>query len=135
VYTKEDKNTMDKKVVSIIIALVIVLGGVVAFGVVSSKKAAAPVADIQGTVYFFGAECPHCKKINEFLEKNDIASRVSFEKKEVWNDKTNAAQMLQAATQCSIDKKDVGVPFVFDNGQCLIGEPDVRKFFTEKAGL
>lgn len=125
---------MDKKVILIIVALGAAVIGVVAWGM-TSNNASAPVTAVSGTVYYFGAECPHCKVINEFLEKNDIASKVSYEKKEVWHDSGNAKEMTVAAKQCGIDKKDIGVPFVFDNGTCLIGEPDVKKFFSDKAGI
>ncbi len=101
----------------------------------SSKDGSQQVSEVIGTVYYYGAECPHCKKINEFLDENSISEKVTFSKKEVWHDTSNAKEMTVAATQCGIDKKDIGVPFIFDNGTCLIGEPDVRKFFSEKAGL
>jgi glutaredoxin len=126
---------MDKKVIGIIVALVVIIGGVAWWGVESGKKANAPAAEVSGTVYFYGAECPHCKTVNEFLEKEKIAEKVQFSKKEVWHDQGNAAEMMQAAKQCGLDPKKIGVPFIFDNGTCKIGEPDVKKFFTEKAGI
>lgn len=125
---------MDKKIVSGIVIVALSIIGIIVWGM-TSNKAAAPVADVSGTVYYFGAECPHCKKINEFLEENKIAEKVTFLKKEVWHSTENAKEMAQAATQCNIAKENVGVPFVFDNGTCFIGEPDVRKFFSEKAGM
>lgn len=125
---------MDKKTISILVILGAVIVGVVAWGLLGSK-ANAPVAELSGIIYYYGAECPHCKKVNEFLETNKIAEKVSFTKKEVWHDRGNAKEMNQAASQCGLEKKDIGVPFIFDNGRCLIGEPDAIKFFSEKAGL
>lgn len=125
---------MDKKVVSIVIVIVVAIVGIIAWGI-TSNNASAPVTEVSGTVYYYGAECPHCKKINEFLEANKIAEKVNFIKKEVWHDRANAKEMTGAASQCGIDKNNIGVPFVFDNGTCFIGEPDVQKFFSEKAGL
>ncbi len=125
---------MDKKVIAILIVLGVAVAGIIAWGMTSSTGT-EPVAEVTGTVYYYGAECPHCKKINEFLEENKIAEKVTFAKKEVWHDSGNAKEMTKAAEQCGLDKKDIGVPFVFDNGTCLIGEPDVRKFFSDKAGI
>lgn len=125
---------MDKKTISILVILGAVIVGIVAWGM-TSNKADAPVADLSGTIYYYGAECPHCKKVNEFLEANNIAEKVTFTKKEVWHDSGNAKEMTQAAAQCGLNKNDIGVPFIFDNGTCLVGEPDVRKFFSEKAGI
>ncbi len=124
---------MDKKVIAILIILGVAVTGIIAWGMASSTS--EPVAEVTGTVYYYGAECPHCKKINEFLEENKISEKVTFTKKEVWHDSGNAKEMTKAAEQCGLDKKDIGVPFVFDNGTCLIGEPDVRKFFSNKAGI
>lgn len=128
------KNDMDKKVLSLVAIIAVLIVGVVVWGM-TSNNAAAPVANVTGTVYYYGAECPHCKKVNEFLEQNKIAEKVTFTKKEVWHDSGNAKEMSQAAAQCGLDKKEIGVPFIFDNGTCLIGEPDVKKFFSEKAGI
>jgi glutaredoxin len=90
---------------------------------------------VTGTVYYYGAECPHCKAIGEFIDANKIAEKVQFVKKEVWHDKANQTEMMQAAKQCNLDTKSLGVPFVFDNGTCYTGEPDVKKFFSDKAGI
>lgn len=125
---------MDKKILLALIVVGIAIVGIIAWGM-TSKEASAPVAPATGIVYYYGAECPHCKKINEFLDANKISDKVSFTKKEVWHDTGNAKEMTAAATQCGIEKSNIGVPFIFDNGKCLIGEPDVRKFFSEKAGL
>ncbi len=125
---------MDKKILSGLVILGVAIVGIVAWGM-TSNNANAPVTEVTGTVYYYGAECPHCKKINEFLEENNIAEKVTFTKKEVWHDRGNAKEMTQAATQCNLKKEEIGVPFIFDNGTCFIGEPDVRKFFSDKAGL
>ena len=125
---------MDKKMLAGIAILGVVIVGIIVWGMTSST-ADAPAAEVSGTVYYYGAECPHCKKVNEFLESNKIAEKVTFIKKEVWHDRQNADEMAQAASQCGLNKNEIGVPFIFDNGTCLIGEPDVIKFFREKAGM
>lgn len=129
---------MDKKTLGGIIVAVLVLGGIAWWGMKGGNEAGSNVAastPVTGTVYYFGAECPHCKVINEFLEKEKIAEKVQFVKKEVWHDKANQTEMMQAAKQCNLDTKSLGVPFVFDNGTCYSGEPDVKKFFSDKAGI
>lgn len=125
---------MDKKVISVLGVIGVAIVGIVVWGM-KSDNVSAPTIEVTGTVYYYGAECPHCKKVNEFLEENKISEKVAFTKKEVWHDTGNAKEMTAAAAQCGLAKEDIGVPFIFDNGTCLIGEPDVRKFFSEKAGL
>ena len=72
--------------------------GIIAWAVIEGKKEKeiASVPDAS-TIYFFGEECPHCKRINEFLEANDVASKFTFTKKEVWHSRTNSAQMKTKA--------------------------------------
>lgn len=126
---------MDKKTLGIGGVIVIGIAAIVGWGIWSGHKANAPIQPVTGTVYFWGAECPHCKKVNDYIEANGIADKVSYEKKEVWHDQENAKQMSQAATQCGMSQDQVGVPFVFDNGTCHVGEVDVMKFFGDRAGV
>ena len=129
---------MESKKVWIVLGVTLIaIVGIVAWAVIEGKneKREASVPDAS-TIYFFGAECPHCKRINEFLEANDIASKFTFTKKEVWHNRTNSAQMKEKAEACGLDASKVGVPFIYTEGnQCLVGEPDVKKFFAEQAGV
>jgi len=126
-----------KKIWIILGGTFIVIAGIVAWAVIEGKSEnqAASVPDAS-TIYFFGAECPHCKRINEFLEANGVASKFTFTKKEVWHSRTNSAQMKEKAEACGLDASKVGVPFIYTEGnKCIVGEPDVKKFFAEKAGV
>jgi glutaredoxin len=86
-------------------------------------------------IYYYGAECPHCKDVLKFLEENKIAEKVNFQKKEVWNDEANSNEMMEKVSECALDPKSVGVPFLYAQGKCLIGTPKVEEFFKEKAGI
>ena len=126
-----------KKIWIILGGTFIVIAGIVAWAVIEGKSEnqAASVPDAS-TIYFFGAECPHCNRINEFLEANGVASKFTFTKKEVWHSRTNSAQMKEKAEACGLDASKVGVPFIYTEGnKCIVGEPDVKKFFAEKAGV
>lgn len=86
-------------------------------------------------VYFYGEECPHCKDVLAYLDKNDIYSKVNFVKKEVWHSKSNGEELRKAALKCGMNPANIGVPFLFSDGKCYMGGPDVIKFFAEKAGI
>jgi len=85
--------------------------------------------------YYYGKECPHCQDVSEFLEKNGIADKINFEKKEIWHDTGNNGKMLEAAKTCGLDESQIGVPFVFNGGKCFMGTPEVVNFFKSEAGL
>ncbi len=129
---------MESKKIAIILGIAgALIVGLIVWAVIESRaeKQAASVPDAS-TIYFFGEECPHCKRINEFLQANDIASKFTFTKKEVWHSRTNSAQMKEKAEACGLDASKVGVPFIYTEGnKCVFGEPDVKKFFAEKAGI
>lgn len=122
----------EKKTVVILLGTLVAIAGLVYWGLQEEEQ---PADDPNATVYYYGEGCPHCKVINEFLSANNIAEKVSFEKKEVWGNKTNASEMNRRAKTCDIKPEGMGVPFVYAEGKCFIGEPDVKKFFSEKANL
>ncbi|MFZ2153708.1 MAG: hypothetical protein WAV16_00580 [Candidatus Moraniibacteriota bacterium] len=101
---------------------------------VASSEAASNF-DESKIVYYYGAECPHCKDVLAYLDEKDIYTKVDFTKKEVWHDKKNGEELVQAALKCGLDPSKIGVPFVFSQGKCFMGGPDVMNFFGEKAGI
>lgn len=124
---------LEKKTSFILVGALIVIGLFVWWGL---QEETVPTDDPNAIVYYYGDGCPHCKTINEFLEANKISEKVSFEKKEVWGNRTNAREMDRRAKACGVNSDGMGVPFVYGgDGVCYIGEPDVRKFFSEKAGI
>lgn len=130
---------MGKILAGIIIIVAVFIGG---YFWKHSSSGSSAVSDLQdtsamsaGITYYYGAECPHCADVKKFLEENKIAEKVSFEEKEVWHDQKNAAEMTAKAKVCNLDPKQIGVPFIFADGKCYIGTPDVEDFFKSKAGI
>lgn len=121
---------LDKKTIAILVGLLVVVASLIFWGLQE-----APADDPNAVVYYYGEGCPHCKAIDEFISANGIADKVSFEKKEVWGNKANASEMQRRAKVCGIQPEGMGVPFVYAEGKCFVGEPDVRKFFAEKANI
>lgn len=114
--------------------LILVIGAIVVWGLRDgSESAATPLGD--GMVMYWGDGCPHCENVTKFLEEKHIADKVSFEQKEVWNDRANAKEMARRAKSCGLSSNDIGVPFLFSDGKCFIGEPDVEKEFMRKADV
>lgn len=128
---------MDKKA---ILAVVIAVACVAGFAFWNSKRAddsgsASGGSAPSGIVFYYGAECPHCKDVEAFLDENKVADKVNFTKKEVWHDQTNAAEMAEAVKACGLSGDKVGVPFLYADGKCHVGTPDVEGYFRTAAGL
>lgn len=123
---------LEKKTIIVLIGTLVAVLGLIFWGLQDSKL---PADNPDAVVYYYGEGCPHCKAIDEFISANGIADKVSFDKKEVWNNKDNASELQRRAQVCNIQPEGMGVPFVYAAGKCFISEPDVKKFFAEKANI
>lgn len=87
----------------------------------------------QSIILFVGEGCPHCTKVEEFIDQNKVKDRVSFTTLEVYKNKDNAALMAKKAGLCGIPLSGMGVPFLWDGSKCLVGDVDIINFFQEKS--
>lgn len=84
-------------------------------------------------ILFHGDGCPHCANVEKFIKDNNIEEKISFAKKEVYNNAANANELSQKAEKCGVDTKSIGVPFLWDGEKCLVGDTDIIDFFKKKA--
>ena len=93
----------------------------------------APVAkDASSIIFFYGQECPHCHDVKKYFEENKTHEKVEFSEREVYHDQANANLMLEKASVCGLDKGKLGVPFLWAEGKCLMGEQPIEDFFNAK---
>jgi glutaredoxin len=126
---------MDKKIIwtTVIVSLVILILGYIL--VDSSNKKAKIKVNLPSKdkiVYYYGLTCPHCKEVEEWMKKNKIEEKIKVEKKEVWYNKENAAELQEVAKFCSLDPTSIGVPFLWADGKCYIGTSGVERILAEK---
>ena len=125
---------LDKKIIAILVGVLVLAVGFVYFGLKDGELPATD--DPAAIVYYWGDGCPHCKVVDDFIEANNIADKVFFEKKEVWSNKANTNEMSRRAQACNIEPEGMGVPFVYGgDGKCYVGEPEVINFFKAKSGM
>lgn len=120
-----------------IFLFILILGGFVVWGILDAKKGSSADRIVEGSniIYYYGAECPHCKDVKNFFEEKGVREKVVFSEKEVWHNKKNSSEMMEKLNACGIPEEEAGVPFVFARGKCFIGYPDIRDFFeTEMSG-
>lgn len=124
------------KVVGFIAVILVLIGGLVYWGLSDSGSAIEATPDNGASiVYYYGEECPHCKDVQDFIDQNKIAEKVNFVKKEVWHNSKNASEMNARAKSCDIQAEGMGVPFLFSEGKCYVGTPGVIGFFKQAAGI
>ena len=126
---------MNKIVKIVIFLLVIIFIGAMVF--VSKAKERELLKSFEGkTIFFYGITCPHCAKVEEFFKENKIEEKFQFEKKEVYENKTNAKILiLIAKKKCSLPENEIGVPFFWTGEKCIVGDEPIINYFKEKIAL
>ncbi len=131
---------MKQKIITLVI--VVLIAGLMSIVVVGSnnKEKQVTVEKIEALsngepILYYGDTCPHCKDVEEWLKTNKVAEKVKFSQKEVWNNRQNAAELAEVAKSCNMDTSSIGVPFLYAENKCLVGVPDIEKYFSDKADL
>jgi glutaredoxin len=114
------------------IAVVFIMIGLFLYSITRKSSTAVPVSDI---IFFYGRECPHCKEAERFIQDNKIDQKVKFDSVEVWHNQNNANLLVQKARECGMADLQISVPFVWNQGKCYVGTPDVEAFLKGRAGI
>lgn len=128
---------MDKKgiIMAVVVVAVVFVGGFAYRNIAQNPSGQPSGGSSSDVVFYYGEECPHCKEAEKFFDDNKVGEKVPFVKKETWHNAANATELKSRANTCGIPEKEVGVPFLFAEGKCYVGTPDVEKYFREKAGI
>ncbi|MFA5643059.1 MAG: glutaredoxin domain-containing protein [Candidatus Paceibacterota bacterium] len=129
---------MDKKII-ISTALFLLLSAAAIFVLGSEKN---PSGDNNGTsvppapagqiVLYYGSTCPHCKDVEAWLKTNNVQAKVSYQEKEVYENKDNSKELIATAKVCGKDENSIGVPFLWTGSDCLVGYDQIIQFFEQK---
>ncbi|MCR4329051.1 MAG: thioredoxin [Candidatus Roizmanbacteria bacterium] len=101
----------------------------------SHKATSSPIAlspTNQAPIFFYGETCPHCKDVEEWMKENKVEKKISIVKKEVYENRDNAQELTQVAGKCNLPTDTIGVPFLYAEGKCFVGSPDVISYFSSK---
>lgn len=131
---------MKQKIITLLV--VVLIAGLLSLVVVVSNNKEKQVAEQKieelkaaDPVLYYGNTCPHCEIVEEWLVTNDVASKMTFSNKEVYDNRENAAELTKVAVSCGLDANSIGVPFLYAEGQCLIGSPDIINYFAQKLNI
>lgn len=86
-----------------------------------------PLKKTDEVILYWGEECAHCKNVDEYLKSHQqIEQKIKIEKKEVYDNKTNAADLEEKAAICKYDaSQGVPVPFLYFKGECVVGDQPI----------
>jgi glutaredoxin-related protein len=117
----------------IILTVLIIIGGVV---LTTARNSGEP-APLNKTAlnnptnyeYFWSETCPHCAKVNDFMESWDGKDKISLTKYEINESVENQNYFLQRGEFCDIPRNQMGVPLlVTPDGQCLPGDEPIIEY-------
>jgi glutaredoxin len=91
-----------------------------------------PVDKNASIILFYGQECPHCRIVEKYIEDNKIAEKIDFAQGEVYHNKGNAEFLAEKAGKCGIATDSIGVPFLWSQDKCYVGQEEIVKFFKDK---
>jgi glutaredoxin len=75
-------------------------------------------------IFFYSETCPHCKNVEAFIEENNLDAKLKIIKKEVYYNEANRKELLDFAKRCNLNEGEIGVPFIYYDGRCYIGDRD-----------
>lgn len=125
---------MDKKFLLAGILGIAVLGLIVFFSTRSGDKTTDQNKENADVILFYGIGCPHCENVDKFIEENGVREKIAFEKLEVFKNKENFEIMRKKAETCGLDQDSLGVPFLWNKGQCFSGDVDIIDQFKSQIG-
>ncbi len=126
---------MDKVIVAIVVVVVVLGAGFFIWQSTIPQAPAKPVVVPAGNLFFYGQECPHCQKVEQWMTDNNIEAKVPMTKLEVWHNADNAAILAKVASMCGIASAQVGVPLLYDGQKCYVGEVEVPNQLKIMAGI
>ncbi len=117
-----------KKILGLIIATIFIL---TSCGEKAPMDIINPDAEYK---YFFWATCPHCQELNRIAESRDLYSKISIEKREVYQNTENREIFLQLIEE--LEPESDGVPFVYDTvtGKVAVGVKPALELMTSRLG-
>jgi len=122
---------MDKITIIIVAIVILISAGFWAWqsGFFTNTFRQVPIPE--GIILFYREDCPHCKNVEDFLTQNNIKDKVEITRLEVLKSADNQNILTQVVKKCKLNLREVGVPFLWDGQNCLMGDTDIIKFFSK----
>lgn len=97
---------------------------------VKEKPAAAPENGAGRFILYYGSTCPHCKIVENYLQKNDPENKLDIRQKEVSQNQENRDEFVAKAKDCALNVSQLGVPMLWDadSQKCYVGDQPIIDF-------
>jgi len=81
-------------------------------------------------ILYYGQGCPHCSEVEEYIEDKNIKENII--QKEIYQNPINAEEFNSLCEQKGIDLMSRGVPFLYAENECFIGNKQIIGFLDGK---
>ncbi len=104
--------------------LVLFIAGALTYSVVRGKNQPA------GNLSLYVTEnCPHCEIIKKYISDNNLIDKYSIEIKDTGESVENINELMLYSTNCELDLGTIGVPLLYESGNCYMGEDEIMDYF------
>jgi len=83
--------------------------------------------------FFYGTGCPHCSRVEEFFEKENIYNDYPVDKRDIYSSPKNALLFNSLLTQLGVAEANRGVPAVVIGTKALVGDKNIIANFISDA--
>jgi cytochrome c biogenesis protein CcdA/glutaredoxin-related protein len=90
-------------------------------------------AEDDTAILYYGNGCPHCANVESFIQDNNL--NIEIERKEIYQDTENAEEFNELCNSEDIDLMNRGVPFLYADGQCIVGDKPIISYLQEQQDL
>ncbi len=119
-----------KKNISLFLAvLVFLIIGISVRQIILRQSNAVVQAASSQNCLFFGEGCPHCAKVSKYFQENGILEKYDIEEKNIHGDSECALEFNRICQNHGIPLKERGIPMLYFEGQCLMGDKPIIDFF------
>ena len=124
--TKSIWGTINGLTVGLLAAIVTAI--IMAFSNIAS---AAPAQEKVEVIYFWGAECPHCKNLKPWLDETEEKYKDTLHvgRYEFWHNDVNAQFFLNTIETFRVPRNQAGAPAMVINNKMLIGTKEIKERF------
>ena len=76
-------------------------------------------------MFYWGQGCPHCAKVERYIQENHLDKYFNIESKEIYFNKKNRQDFLNTCQKYNVPLQKEGVPLALINNQCIIGDQPI----------
>jgi cytochrome c biogenesis protein CcdA len=84
-------------------------------------------------ILYYGNGCSHCAKVEKFMQDNVFG--IEIEKKEIYQNQDNAEEFNEVCDKEGVDLMSRGVPFLYAEGECVVGDEPIISYLQEHGDM